>query len=159
MTPSRRNRRRGERAQSLVELALVLAFLLVIALGFAGAILVMDANTEIKAAAGLATESAFSVPVGEKDQALHNIDDSFTRSVHSSFVVPGSLTITCPASDGNDYIYGHYRAHTTVSCHANATLSFDRSVIGLVWRWDVHLHQDVEEEAPPFRQCAPGTTC
>jgi hypothetical protein len=158
MTP-RLYRRHGERAQSLVELALSLAFLLAIVLGFAGAILVMDVNTELKAATGLATESAFSVPAGETDQALRNIRDSLQRSVHSSFIVPGSLKIVCPPSDGNQYIYGPYRVHTTVSCHADATLSFRHSVIGLVWVWTVHLHQDAQEEAPPFRQCAPGVTC
>jgi hypothetical protein len=158
MRPLRR-RRRGEAAQSLVELALMLPTLLVLVLGFAGAILVMDANTELKAATGLATESAFSVPVGQTEGALHNISDSLQRSVHSSFVVPGTLKVNCPREEGNEYIYGHYHAGTKVSCHADATLSFSHSIVGLVWRWDVGLHQDAQEQAPPFRQCAPGTTC
>lgn len=156
-------RRRGEAAQSLVELALVLPLLLILVLGFAGAIFVMVANIELKTATGTATESAFSVPVGDTQHALHNIDDSLTRSVHSSFIVPGSLSIDCPRAkpgeSGNEYIYGNFHAGTKVSCHAHTTLSFRDSVVGLVWRWDVHLHQDAEEQAPAYRQCAAGTTC
>ena len=155
----RRRRRRGEQAQSLVELALVLPLLLVVVLGFAGAIFVMIANVELKTGAGLATDSTFSVPAGDKDGAMRNINDSLTRSVHSPFLVARSLSIDCPQSEGNQYIYGNYQPNTTVSCHAEAMLSFAHSVIGLVWRWDVHLHQDAEERAPDFRQCNPGVTC
>lgn len=152
--------RHGEAAQSLVELALVTPLLLALVLAFAGAIQLLDATTEIKSATGLATLSAFSVPVGSTGEALQNVDDSFLRSVHSSYVVPGSLAITCPQSEGNEYIYAtNYAPGTKVSCHGEATVSFAHSIIGVVWRWDVHIHQDAQLAAPPFRQCAQGVTC
>jgi hypothetical protein len=153
-------RRRGEAAQSLVETALVVPFLIVLVLGFAGAILLLDATSELRAATGLATSSAFSVPVGATQQAIHNINDSFQRSVHGAFIVPGSLQITCPSNEGNQYLYDPaYAPGTVVSCHGTATVSFSNSLIGLVWRWDVHLQQDAQIAVPPFRQCAPGVTC
>ena len=158
---TRRHRsRRGEDAQSVVETALVLPFLIVLALGFAGAILVLDADTELRAATGLATSAAFSAPYGATDQAMHNIDDTFVRSVHAPFVAPGSLRMTCPPSEGNQYLYSStYQPHTVVSCHGSATVSFSNNLIGLVWQWNVTLHQDAQVAVPPFRQCATGVTC
>jgi hypothetical protein len=156
----RRRSRAGEGAQSVVETALVLPFLLVLVLGFAGAILALDAITELRAATGLATSSAFSAPYGATGQALHNISDTFQRSVHGAFFVPGSLRITCPPSDGNQYLYSStYQPNTVVSCHGSATLSFSNSLIGLVWQWNVTLQQDAQLAVPPFRQCATGVTC
>ena len=152
--------RRGEGAQSVVETALVLPFLIVLALGFAGAILVMDATTELRAATGLATSSAFSAPYGAADQALHNIADTFEHSVHGPFFVPGSLRISCPPSRGNEYLYSStYQPNTVVSCQSNATVSFSSSLIGLVWRWNLALRQDAQLAVPPFRQCAAGVKC
>ena len=159
MTCSRR-RRRGQDAQSVVETALVLPFLIVLALGFAGGILVLDASTELHAATGLATSSAFSAPYGATNAALHNIDDTFQRSVHGPFFVPGSLRITCPPSQGNQYLYATtYTPSTVVSCEGGGTVSFANSLIGLVWQWQVHLQQDASLAVPPFRQCATGITC
>ncbi len=156
----RRRSRAGEDAQSVVETALVLPFLIVLALGFAGAILALDATTELRAATGLATSAAFSAPYGATDQALHNITDTFQRSVHGPFFVPGSLRITCPPSEGNEYLYAStYRPKTVVSCHGSATLSFSSSLIGLVWQWNVSLQQGAQLAVPPFRQCATGVTC
>jgi hypothetical protein len=144
----------------VVETALVLPFLTVLALGFAGAILALDATTELRAATGLATSAAFSAPYGATGQALHNISDTFQRSVHGAFFVPGSLHITCPPSDGNQYLYSsRYQPNTVVSCHGSATLSFSSSLIGLVWWWNVTLQQDAQLAVPPFRQCAAGVTC
>lgn len=153
-------RRRGEDAQSLVETALVLPFLIMLALGFAGAILIMDATTELRAATSVATSSAFGAPYGATQQALYDITDSFQRSAHGSFFVPGSLRITCPASEGNQYLYATaYQPDTQVSCHGRATLSFSHSVIGLVWQWPIPLEQDAQVAVPPFRQCAAAVTC
>src|ERR1700732_2357386 len=56
--------RRGEGAQSVVETALVLPFLIVLALGVAGAIFVLDATTELRSATGLATAAGFSDSYG-----------------------------------------------------------------------------------------------
>ena len=152
--------RRGEGAQSVVETALVLPFLIALALGFAGAILVLDASTELHAATGLATSSAFSAPYGATTAAMHNIDDTFQRSVHGPFFVPGSLRITCPASQGNQYLYAAtYQPNTVVACEGTGTVSFANSIIGLVWQWRVHLQQDATLAVPPFRQCATGITC
>ena len=153
-------RRRGEDAQSLVETALVLPFLIVLALGFAGAILIMDATTEVRAATSVATSSAFGAPYGATQQALFDITDSFERSVHGSFFTPGSLRITCPPSQGNQYLYATtYQPDTQVSCTGSATLSFSHSIIGLVWQWPITLRQDAQVAVPPFRQCAPAVTC
>lgn len=144
----------------MVETALVLPFLIVLALGFAGAILVMDATTELRAATGLATSSAFGAPYGATQQALYDINDTFQRSVQGSFFVPGSLRISCPSSDGNQYLYAAtYQPGTVVSCHGSGTLSFSGSIIGLVWRWPVTLVQDAQLAVPPFRQCAAGVVC
>jgi len=159
MTCSWRARRR-EGAQSVVETALVLPFLIALALGFAGAVLALDASTELHAATGLATSSAFSAPYGATTEAMHNIDDTFQRSVHSPFIVPGSLRITCPPSQGNQYLYAStYQPNTVVSCQGAGTVSFANSIVGLVWRWPINLQQDAALAAPPFRQCAAGITC
>ena len=157
----RRHRRRcGEDAQSVVETALALPFLIALALGFAGAILVMDAATELRAATGLATSSAFGAPYGATEQALYDINDTFHRSVQGSFFVPGSLHITCPSSEANQYLYAStYQPNTMVSCHGSGTLSFSGSIIGLVWQWPVNLEQDAQLAVPPFRQCAVGVVC
>ena len=152
--------RPGECAQSLVETALVLPFLIALALGFAGAIFVLDASTELRAATGLSTSAAFSAPYGATAQAQHNIDDTFQRSVHGPFFVPGSLHISCPPSAGNQYLYSaSYRPNTVVACQGSATVSFSGNVIGLVWQWRVNLQQSAELAVPPFRQCAAGITC
>lgn len=144
----------------MVETALVLPFLIVVALGFAGAIFVLDATTELTAATGLATSSAFSAPYGATDQALHNINDTFQRSVQGPFFVAGSLRITCPPSQGNQYLYSTtYVPNTVVSCRGAATVSFSNSLIGLVWRWNITLGQNAQLAVPPFRQCAPSVTC
>src|SRR4029077_20877958 len=100
-----RRSRHGEGAQSVVETALVLPFLIALALGFAGAILALDASTELHAATGLATSAAFSVPYGATTQALHNIDDTFQRSVHGPFSEPGSVRIACPPNEGHQDLY------------------------------------------------------
>ena len=152
--------RRGEGAQSVVETALVLPFLIVLALGFVGAIFVLDATTELRSATGLATSAAFSVPYGATSQALFNIDDTFARSVSGPFLEPGSLRITCPPSEGNQYLYSTtYEPDTVVSCRGTVTVSFSNNLIGLVWRWNVTLQQNAQLVAPPFRQCAPSVTC
>ena len=145
----RHQNRRGEGAQSVVETALVLPFLIVLALGFAGAIFVLDATTELRSATGLATSAAFSVPYGATSQALFNINDTFQRSVSGPFLEPGSLRITCPT----------YEPDTVVSCRGTVTVSFSNNLIGLVWRWNVTLQQNAQLVAPPFRQCAPSVTC
>jgi len=156
----RRCSRRGQGAQSVVETALVLPFLIVLALGFAGAIFVLDATTELRSATGLATSAAFSAPYGATTQALFNIDDTFQRSVSGPFFKPGSLGITCPPGQGNQYLYSStYQPDSLVSCHGSATVSFSNNLIGLVWRWNVTLQQDAQVVAPPFRQCATGVTC
>jgi hypothetical protein len=156
----RHQNRRGEGAQSVVETALVLPFLIVVALGFAGAIFVLDATTELRSATGLATSAAFSVPYGATSQALFNIDDTFARSVSGPFFEPGSMRITCPPSEGNQYLYSAtYQPDTVVSCHGTATVSFSNNLIGLVWRWNVTLQQNAQLVAPPFRQCAASVTC
>jgi len=155
-----RRRRPSEGAQSVVETALVLPFLIALALGFAGAIFVLDASSELRAATGLATSAAFSAPYGATTQALHNIDDTFQRSVHGPFFVPGLLHISCPPSEGNQYLYSaSYQPNTVVACQGTATVSFSGNVIGLVWQWQVTLRQSTEVAVPPFRQCAAGITC
>ncbi len=76
------------------------------------------------------------------------------------FLEPGSLRITCPPSEGNQYLYSAtYQPDTVVSCHGTATVSFSNNLIGLVWRWNVTLQQNAQLVAPPFRQCAPSVTC
>ena len=152
--------RRSERAQAIVETALVLPVLLVLVLGFAGAILVLDAEEEIHSATGLATTSAFSAPAGDSSDALRNVQDTFQRSVHSAVVDASSLRIDCPASQGNEYLYSStFEPNTVVSCHGTGTISFRSSVLGLVWRWDIHVGQDAQQPVPNYRQCAAGVQC
>jgi hypothetical protein len=152
--------RTGERGQSIVETALVMPLLLLLVLAFAGAAFVLDATVELRSATSLATAASFSAPAGATRQALANVTDTFTRSFHDPFVRLGSLSMSCPPSEGNQYLYaGTHQPGTVVSCHGRATLSFDRSLIGLVWRWPVHLSQDAQLPVPPFRQCAQGVTC
>ncbi|HET9051040.1 MAG TPA: hypothetical protein VFO60_05010 [Candidatus Dormibacteraeota bacterium] len=152
--------RRSERAQAIVETALVLPVLLLLALGFAGAILVLDAEEEIRSATGLATTSAFSAPAGDSSDALRNVQDTFQRSVRSPVVDPGSLRIDCPASQGNQYLYSStFQPNTVVSCHGAGTITFHNSVLGLVWRWDIQVGQDAQQPAPNYRQCAAGVRC
>ena len=155
-----RRTRAALRGQSIVETALVTPLLLLVVLAFAGAAFVLDATVELRSATSLATASAFSAPEGATRQALATIVDTCTRSFHDPFAHEGSLTISCPASEGNQYLYaGTHQPGGIVSCHGRVTVSFDRSLIGLVWRWPVHLSQDAQLPVPPFRQCAPGVTC
>jgi Flp pilus assembly protein TadG len=158
--PSPRNRRRrargGEDAQAVVETALVIPLLLVVLLLFVGAVLLAEAVNEVRTATTVATVSAFSAPAGAPAQALAAVNDSYQQSINSSDIA--QPTISCPQSDGNQYLYtGAAQRGTYVSCHGSGTVDFSHSIVGIVWRFSVTVRQDARVPVPLYRQCAPGT--
>lgn len=152
--PLRRDRR-GEDAQAVVEAALVIPLLLAVLLLFVGAVQLAEAVNEVRTATTVATVSAFSVPAGAPTQALAAVDDSFQQSINSGDVT--ERTISCPQSDGNQYLYtGAAARGMYVSCHGSGTVDFSNSVVGILWRFPVTVEQDASVPVPLYRQCAPG---
>ena len=152
----RRHRARGgEDAQAVVEAALVIPLLLAVLLLFVGGVLLAEAVNEVRTATTVATVSAFSVPAGAPTQALAAVNDSYQQSINSRDIT--KRTITCPQSDGNQYLYtGAAQRGTYVSCHGSGTVDFSNSVIGIVWRFSVTVQQDAKVPVPLYRQCTLG---
>lgn len=147
--------RRGECAQAVVETALVIPLLLAVLLLFVGAVLLAEAVNEVRTATTVATVSAFAAPAGAPGQALANVNDSYQQSINSSYIT--DRTISCPLSEGNQYLYtGAVARGTYVSCHGSGKVDFSQSVVGIVWRWSVTVEQDAKVPVPLYRQCAPG---
>jgi uncharacterized protein (UPF0333 family) len=153
----RSSARRGECAQAVVETALVIPLLLLVLLLFVGAVLLAEAVNEVRTATTVATVSAFAAPAGAPDRALANVNDSYQQSINSSYIT--DRTISCPASEGNQYLYtGAVARGTYVSCHGSAKVDFSQSIVGIVWRWSVTVEQDAKVPVPLYRQCAPGAS-
>jgi hypothetical protein len=149
-----------QQGQAMVETALLILPLLALMLVFGGAIVVAEATVELRSATTLAAASAFAAPLGAPTQATANVRDSFERSLRDPFI--GSHSIRCPAGEGNQYLFAGVAGPTQViSCHGDATVSLARGPLGVLWRWDIHLHQDVRLPVPVYRQCAPQrvSTC
>ena len=122
---------------------------LLLALLFAGATLVGEALVELRAATTVATVSAFAAPAGAPSQAMADIRDSFRRSTADSLLTGASIScsgayLTAGAPSG------------VVSCQGQAAVSFGGTLIGVVWRWPVSVHQNAQLPVPVYRQCAPG---
>jgi hypothetical protein len=150
---NRRRDRQAQVGQAVIETVIVVPILIVLVLGFLGGALLMGAVSELRSATVVATASAFGAPAGSPGEARADVLDSFQRSVHDPRIV--EKRIVCPRSEGNEYLYARTASpRSVVSCHGQATVSFANSVIGLVWRWDIHLSQDATVPVPPYRQCA-----
>jgi hypothetical protein len=148
-----RTRRRGGGAwsdgQALIETALVMPLYLALALLFAGAALVGQGLVELRAATAVATVSAFATPAGAGATAMADVRDSFQRSAADPLLRDRS--INCSGT----YV-GAGGSAGVVSCQAQATVSFDGGLIGVVWRWPVVIHQSAQLPVPQYRQCAPA---
>lgn len=157
-----RRHRRGEDAQSLVETALVLPLLLIITLGMAGVWALAMVLSDLRMATSVATPSAFTVPAGAPEQAMQTVKTVFANNTSGRGWA--SASIACPHDHGtdNDYLYnGRVEPNEVVYCTGTATISFEHSPIGLVWRWNTTLTvHSAPLTVPPNRQCAPGVaTC
>ena len=161
---SRRSQRRAtwsrrpyESAQAVVETALVIPILLAVLLLFVGSILLAEAVNEVRTATTVATVSAFSAPAGAPSQALASVNDSFQQSINSSYIT--DRTITCPPSEGNQYLYtGATAPGMYVSCHGSGRVDFSNTIVGIVFRFSVPVEQDVRIPVPLYRQCAQGAS-
>ena len=132
-----------------METALVMPLYLLLALLFAGATLVGQALVELRAATTVATVSAFAAPAGAPSQAMADIRDSFRRSTTDPLLTQTSINcsgayVSAGAPSG------------VVSCQGQAAVSFSSTLIGVVWRWPVSVHQSAQLPVPVYRQCAPA---
>ena len=123
---------------------------LLLALLFAGATLVGQALVELRAATTVATVSAFAAPAGAPRLSLADVTDSFRRSTTDSLLT--GTGISCSGA----YLTTGAPAGV-VSCQGQASVSFSGTLIGVVWRWPVVVHQAAQLPVPVYRQCAPGT--
>jgi hypothetical protein len=139
----------GGQGQALLETALVMPLFLALALFFAGAALAGQGMVELRAATTVATVSAFGAPAGDPSQAMADVNDSFQQSTQDPLLTGTSITCT-----------GAYLTSGSptgvVSCTGQATLSFSGSLIGVVWRWPVVVHETAQLPVPEYRQCAQG---
>lgn len=149
--PARQHRHATGAGQALVETALVMPLYLLLALLFAGATLVGQALVELRAATTVATVSAFAAPAGAPRLSLADVTDSFRRSTTDSLLT--GTGITCSGA----YLTTGAPAGV-VSCQGQASVSFRGTLIGVVWRWPVVVHQAAQLPVPVYRQCAPGTS-
>ena len=152
------SRRRGVRAQSVVEYALILPILLAILLIGAGDYLNSLPQEKLDTASLEAVASALAAPGGDPTLAKHYIDDTFARDLKTAPFT--TATIDCPppwkVNGNNEYIYsGHIVPGTWIVCTADADISFSGSVVGLIWK-SRHYHAQGKVRVPPYRQCAPG---
>lgn len=127
----------------------MLPLYLLLALLFAGATLVGQALVELRAATTVATASAFAAPAGAPSLALADVRDSFQRSTADPLLTSSAIScsgayLTTGASGG------------VVSCQGQARVGFEGTLIGVVWRWPVVVHQTAQLPVPAYRQCAPG---
>ena len=149
--PARQLRRASGNGQALVETALVMPLYLLLALLFAGATLVGQALVELRAATTVATVSAFAAPAGAPGLSLADVTDSFRRSTTDSLLT--GTGISCSGA----YLTSGTPAGV-VSCQGQASVSFSGTLIGVVWRWPVVVHQSAQLPVPVYRQCVQGAS-
>ena len=166
ITPrSARRSRRGQRAQAVLETALVLPILLFLTFGFIGLMLEVQAQQELDSATKLAVEAAFQAPspkgaaVNAQAHAYSATTFSGTMEFYSRFLqwrtnLPGGVHVDCrgPYYGSAGPPVDSPPQPQSIECSASVTLLLSHTPVGWTRVFgDPVLHSTAYALPPPFR--------
>ncbi len=155
--------RRRERAQAVIETALVIPIMLILTFGFIGLMIEVKATSEYRLALNMAAEASLRAPRGDMAQSRQLAAFAFDHTLNPYGSESNMLHVVDPVNCSGDY-YAGIESSQPVTCTANVQLDFSRSVIGFVWQSSVTMHATGIARPSEHRRCVQylsgdGPTC
>lgn len=131
---------RGQRAQAVVEMALVLPVMLAMIFGFFAVLLWMETAHDVSAATTLAAASGATFAADGPDATTAE-NETFQGTMRQyAYVDLGAPTVRC----------AHATA-TRLECHADVTLRYDRTPFAVIFVFNPSMHADAVSYSSQYR--------